>query len=143
MRAILITYEKEAVAGLRLVIIADDHDWSKGPYADTVGFSLGSNQSLIPLEQLSHVKASLEVLESSDTEDYYFMYVGVCPINQAKPRYFGLCCLSSSGYLLSQDGEDTPIEDFGMFICRQTPFKDAEEVFQELIEVLRQQEQKV
>jgi hypothetical protein len=36
------------IESARRVLIAEDHDWAGGPYADTVPFSVGSNQYLIP-----------------------------------------------------------------------------------------------
>lgn len=48
MKAILRTYNKEAIDHDKLVDIDDAHDFAQGPYQDTVGFSVGSNQSILP-----------------------------------------------------------------------------------------------
>jgi len=52
MKAILRTYNKETLVSDKIVDISDDHDFSNGPYVDTVPFSVGSNQTIIPIEYL-------------------------------------------------------------------------------------------
>jgi hypothetical protein len=34
----------------KIVEISDNHDFSEGPYVDTVPFVVGSNQTIIPLD---------------------------------------------------------------------------------------------
>jgi hypothetical protein len=50
MKALLITYKGEKKESIELADIADDHDWSGGPYQDTVPFPVGSNQQVVSLE---------------------------------------------------------------------------------------------
>lgn len=55
MKAILRTYTSENSYYDVLREIGDHHDFSKGPYEDTVGFAVGSNQAILPVDRL-HVK---------------------------------------------------------------------------------------
>jgi hypothetical protein len=50
MKAILRTYDRDASFLDRVVEIDDDHDFSGGPYQDTVPFAVGSNQTILDLE---------------------------------------------------------------------------------------------
>jgi hypothetical protein len=50
MTAILRTYISENVFTEEMVEINDDHIFAYGPYQDTVPFSVGSNQSILPFE---------------------------------------------------------------------------------------------
>jgi len=50
MKAVLVTYNGEMKESRVIVEISDDHNFADGPYADTVPFSVGSNQSIQPLE---------------------------------------------------------------------------------------------
>ncbi len=63
MKAFLINYRKEEIAEVRPVEISDDHDWLSGPYVDTVPFSVGSNETIIPYEDGE--KLYLKYLETS------------------------------------------------------------------------------
>ncbi len=49
MKAILRTYHNEHSATDRVVEIDDDHDFSNGPYQDSVPFAVGSNQTILEL----------------------------------------------------------------------------------------------
>lgn len=55
MKAVLRTYDKEKHISDKIVEISDSHDFF-GPYADTVPFSVGSNQSILPLTWLIEEK---------------------------------------------------------------------------------------
>jgi len=50
MTAILRTYISESVFTEEMVQVDDDHIFAYGPYQDTVPFSVGSNQSILPFE---------------------------------------------------------------------------------------------
>ena len=50
MRAILRSYAGERIAEERLVDVADGHKFHLGPYQDTVGFPIGSNQDILEIE---------------------------------------------------------------------------------------------
>ena len=50
MTAILRTYQSETTFTEELVEISDDHIFAYGPYQDTVPFSVGSNQEILPFE---------------------------------------------------------------------------------------------
>lgn len=50
MTAILRTYLNERVICEEKVEIDDDHIFAYGPYQDTVPFSIGSNQSILPYD---------------------------------------------------------------------------------------------
>lgn len=50
MKAILVTYNKDVSCETAEVEIDVKHDFSKGPYQDTVPFSVGSNQNVIPID---------------------------------------------------------------------------------------------
>jgi len=52
MKAILRTFHSELRFIDVLCEIADDHDWAQGPYQDTVPFSVGSNQTLFPVDRV-------------------------------------------------------------------------------------------
>lgn len=56
MKAVLRTYDKEKHISDKIVEISDSHDFLDGPYADTVPFSVGSNQSILPLTWLIEEK---------------------------------------------------------------------------------------
>ncbi|MBV6513914.1 MAG: hypothetical protein FMNOHCHN_03496 [Ignavibacteriaceae bacterium] len=56
MKAILRTYDKDSHISDKIVEISDNHDFLDGPYADTVPFSVGSNQSILPLDWLIEEK---------------------------------------------------------------------------------------
>ena len=49
MKALLVTYDKEKIVETCEVEISDLHDFSSGPYADTIPFSVGSNQNIIEI----------------------------------------------------------------------------------------------
>jgi hypothetical protein len=51
MKATLRTYHNEHYATDRAVEIDDNHDFSNGPYQDSVPFAVGSNQAILPLEE--------------------------------------------------------------------------------------------
>lgn len=50
MKAWLVTYnlQTQCLQERRLVEVADDHNFADGPYVDTVPFSVGSNQTVVP-----------------------------------------------------------------------------------------------
>lgn len=50
MKAILRSYHSETSRTDKLVEISDSHDFAQGPYVDTVPFSVGSNQSILPID---------------------------------------------------------------------------------------------
>jgi hypothetical protein len=50
MTAILRTYLNETTVIEEQVEIDDNHIFAYGPYQDTVPFSVGSNQQILPLE---------------------------------------------------------------------------------------------
>lgn len=50
--AILRTYYKEKYHDTA-VMIDEDHDFSGGPYQDTIPFPVGSNQEIVPIDDLS------------------------------------------------------------------------------------------
>jgi hypothetical protein len=50
VEAFLISYQRDTISNIQLVEISDDHDWSAGPYVDTVPFSVGSNQTIVSYE---------------------------------------------------------------------------------------------
>jgi len=50
MKAILRTYLSETSFEEKIVDIDDDHIFAYGPYQDTVPFTVGSNQSILPYE---------------------------------------------------------------------------------------------
>jgi hypothetical protein len=60
-----------------VVNIPDDYDWSLGPYQNDVGFSVGSNQSIIPIDNVSwpvhvlHGSPELENEESIYEVEYF------------------------------------------------------------------------
>jgi hypothetical protein len=51
MKALLITYDQESLVESRLVDIHDDHNFADGPYQDSVPFSVGSNQTIVEIEE--------------------------------------------------------------------------------------------
>jgi hypothetical protein len=68
MKAILVTYDGQSIESRQLVEISDNHDWSGGPYQDTVPFSVGSNQQLVPWEY----------------EEYIHDYAGIADITERR-----------------------------------------------------------
>lgn len=50
MKAILRTHFSETKLVDKIVDIDDKHNFVGGPYQDTVPFSVGSNQEIIPLD---------------------------------------------------------------------------------------------
>ena len=50
MKAILRTWFSDMFHVDDIVEIHDNHEFFNGPYADTVPFSVGSNQEILPLE---------------------------------------------------------------------------------------------
>ena len=50
-RARLITYQGETIVQSNIVEILPGHDFSAGPYQDTIPFSVGSNQTIQPVEE--------------------------------------------------------------------------------------------
>lgn len=51
MTAYLVTYGQEDIVDIYPVEIADNHNWSDGPYADTIPFAVGSNQTIVTEEE--------------------------------------------------------------------------------------------
>jgi hypothetical protein len=53
MKALLITYNITTgdLDESRLVDIDDDHNFANGPYQDSVPFSVGSNQTIVEIEE--------------------------------------------------------------------------------------------
>ncbi len=52
MKAILRTYDhRDASYTDRMVEIDDSHDFGRGPYQDSVPFAVGSNQTILELEE--------------------------------------------------------------------------------------------
>jgi hypothetical protein len=52
MKAILRTYyDKSSSHTDKVVEINDNHDFSRGAYVDTIPFAVGSNQTILPLEE--------------------------------------------------------------------------------------------
>jgi hypothetical protein len=51
MKAILRTYHNELSFTDDVVEIDDNHDFSNGPYQDTVPFAVGSNQTILELDE--------------------------------------------------------------------------------------------
>lgn len=64
MKAILRTYHSETSFTHKLVEIDENHDFANGPYQDTVPFSVGSNQSILPIESFS--EKELKAIEEND-----------------------------------------------------------------------------
>lgn len=56
MPAILVTYHKENVVARMLVVVMADHDFTKGPYQDTVPFAVGSNQMILDITSPAGIK---------------------------------------------------------------------------------------
>jgi hypothetical protein len=52
MKAVLRTYHSETRKTDRIVNIDSAHDFADGPYVDTVPFAVGSNQAILPIEDL-------------------------------------------------------------------------------------------
>jgi hypothetical protein len=52
MKALLVTYNNEKLSECRLVDVADDHDFAGGPYQDSVPLAVGSNQAIIPADDI-------------------------------------------------------------------------------------------
>ncbi len=50
MKAVLVTYCGEEISDRKIVDIDDNHNFYDGPYVDTIPFSVGSNQSIQPME---------------------------------------------------------------------------------------------
>lgn len=48
MKAILRTWKSETEKEDTVVEIADNHNFADGPYVDTVPFTVGSNQEILP-----------------------------------------------------------------------------------------------
>lgn len=50
--AVLRTYQSNGGQTDQLCEVSADHDFSKGPYQDTVGFVVGSNQTIFPVSEV-------------------------------------------------------------------------------------------
>ena len=51
MKAILRTWNLATATFFdKMVDISENHDFSKGPYQDTIPFSVASNQEIIPID---------------------------------------------------------------------------------------------
>lgn len=50
MKAILRTYQQDEHVSDKVVEIDDSHNFNDGPYVDTIPFSVGSNQEIVPLD---------------------------------------------------------------------------------------------
>jgi len=61
MKAILRTHLNETRFVDKIVDIDDNHDFAGGPYQDTVPFAVGSNQEILPLEDLEAVVSKLGI----------------------------------------------------------------------------------
>lgn len=66
--ASLVTYNGEDFPAYRLVAISAEHDFPNGPYQDTVGFAVGSNQTIEELEW-SRYAANPTKWEAGETEN--------------------------------------------------------------------------
>jgi hypothetical protein len=67
MKAILRTYHNETNHTDEVVDIHDDHDFGGGPYQDTVPFAVGSNQSILAIEDAFHRLETHPLHDSSAT----------------------------------------------------------------------------
>ena len=74
MKAILRTYKNEQDFTEKLVEVSDEHEFSDGPYEDTVPFAVGSNQTIIPLDE---ARMRWEIIDHGIDHSQYFQGCGV------------------------------------------------------------------
>jgi len=69
MKAILRTYHSETNISEEVVEISDDHHFEDGPYVDTIPFSVGSNQSVLPLDEAVAAHRRQDYEELTEEQD--------------------------------------------------------------------------
>jgi exopolysaccharide biosynthesis protein len=79
---------------------------------------------------------------STTPKKTFIAYLATMGHNSTTPHNHGLVTINNSGFVLNKDGEQTPVEDYGMYIINQDlPFpENKDDLFKLFLDLIEESE---